>query len=174
VVAIRLETGSEADEPTLIRVGGGEDRAHLRFDRVHCRTPAVVTEGVEVRQQDHGQYRDQPDTAGTEECCVSASSGGGGATQACVAKGSCNSGAALTCASAATCGAGHVCCLELGTPDGSIPTTSTCETSCATSVDAGAGGVFQLCSSDGECKGGPAAGQWFEARALEMARNAKW
>jgi endoglucanase len=28
--------------------------------------------------------------------------------------------------------------------------------------------------SDGECKGGPAAGQWFEARALEMARNAKW
>jgi endoglucanase len=28
--------------------------------------------------------------------------------------------------------------------------------------------------SDGECKGGPAAGQWYEARALEMARNAKW
>jgi endoglucanase len=28
--------------------------------------------------------------------------------------------------------------------------------------------------SDGECTGGPAAGQWFEARALEMARNAKW
>ncbi|MEO8177922.1 MAG: glycoside hydrolase family 6 protein [Deltaproteobacteria bacterium] len=28
--------------------------------------------------------------------------------------------------------------------------------------------------SDGECKGGPGAGQWFEARALEMARNAKW
>jgi endoglucanase len=28
--------------------------------------------------------------------------------------------------------------------------------------------------SDGACKGGPAAGQWFEARALEMARNAKW
>jgi endoglucanase len=28
--------------------------------------------------------------------------------------------------------------------------------------------------SDGECKGGPAAGQWFDARALEMARNAKW
>jgi endoglucanase len=28
--------------------------------------------------------------------------------------------------------------------------------------------------SDGECKGGPAAGQWFEARALEMARNARW
>lgn len=28
--------------------------------------------------------------------------------------------------------------------------------------------------SDGECKGGPAAGQWFEARALEMARSAKW
>lgn len=28
--------------------------------------------------------------------------------------------------------------------------------------------------SDGECKGGPAAGQWFEERALEMARNASW
>lgn len=28
--------------------------------------------------------------------------------------------------------------------------------------------------SDGECKGGPPAGQWFQARALEMARNAKW
>jgi len=28
--------------------------------------------------------------------------------------------------------------------------------------------------SDGTCKGGPAAGQWFEARALELARNAKW
>jgi endoglucanase len=28
--------------------------------------------------------------------------------------------------------------------------------------------------SDGACKGGPAAGQWFEARALELARNAKW
>jgi endoglucanase len=28
--------------------------------------------------------------------------------------------------------------------------------------------------SDGECKNGPAAGQWFEARAVEMARNAKW
>jgi endoglucanase len=28
--------------------------------------------------------------------------------------------------------------------------------------------------SDGACKGGPAAGQWFEERALEMARNAKW
>jgi endoglucanase len=28
--------------------------------------------------------------------------------------------------------------------------------------------------SDGECKGGPAAGQWFAQRAVEMARNAKW
>jgi endoglucanase len=28
--------------------------------------------------------------------------------------------------------------------------------------------------SDGECKNGPAAGQWFQARAVEMARNAKW
>jgi endoglucanase len=28
--------------------------------------------------------------------------------------------------------------------------------------------------SDGECKGGPPAGQWFQARALEMARNAHW
>ncbi|HWO10713.1 MAG TPA: glycoside hydrolase family 6 protein [Polyangiaceae bacterium] len=28
--------------------------------------------------------------------------------------------------------------------------------------------------SDGECKGGPPAGQWFAARAVEMARNAKW
>lgn len=28
--------------------------------------------------------------------------------------------------------------------------------------------------SDGECKGGPAAGQWFQARAVEMARNARW
>ena len=28
--------------------------------------------------------------------------------------------------------------------------------------------------SDGECKNGPPAGQWFEARAVEMARNAKW
>lgn len=28
--------------------------------------------------------------------------------------------------------------------------------------------------SDGECKGGPAAGQWFQARAVEMARNAVW
>jgi endoglucanase len=28
--------------------------------------------------------------------------------------------------------------------------------------------------SDGECKGGPAAGQWFPERAVEMARNAKW
>ncbi len=28
--------------------------------------------------------------------------------------------------------------------------------------------------SDGECKGGPAAGQWFQQRAVEMARNAKW
>lgn len=28
--------------------------------------------------------------------------------------------------------------------------------------------------SDGECKGGPAAGLWFEQRALEMARNASW
>jgi endoglucanase len=28
--------------------------------------------------------------------------------------------------------------------------------------------------SDGECKGGPPAGQWFQARAVEMARNARW
>jgi endoglucanase len=28
--------------------------------------------------------------------------------------------------------------------------------------------------SDGECKGGPAAGSWFAERALEMARNATW
>jgi endoglucanase len=28
--------------------------------------------------------------------------------------------------------------------------------------------------SDGECKGGPPAGQWFQARAVEMARNAAW
>jgi endoglucanase len=28
--------------------------------------------------------------------------------------------------------------------------------------------------SDGECQGGPPAGQWFHERALEMARNAKW
>jgi len=28
--------------------------------------------------------------------------------------------------------------------------------------------------SDGTCKGGPAAGQWFLERAVEMARNAKW
>lgn len=28
--------------------------------------------------------------------------------------------------------------------------------------------------SDGECNGSPGAGQWFSARALEMARNAKW
>jgi endoglucanase len=28
--------------------------------------------------------------------------------------------------------------------------------------------------SDGECNEGPKAGQWFEARALEMARGAKW
>jgi endoglucanase len=28
--------------------------------------------------------------------------------------------------------------------------------------------------SDGECGGGPKAGQWFEARALEMARGAQW
>lgn len=28
--------------------------------------------------------------------------------------------------------------------------------------------------SDGECQGGPPAGQWFHGRALEMARNAKW
>jgi endoglucanase len=28
--------------------------------------------------------------------------------------------------------------------------------------------------SDGECKQGPPAGQWFQARAVEMARNAKW
>jgi endoglucanase len=28
--------------------------------------------------------------------------------------------------------------------------------------------------SDGECNGGPAAGQWFAERALEMAKNAKW
>ena len=28
--------------------------------------------------------------------------------------------------------------------------------------------------SDGECKGGPPAGQWFGTRAAEMARNAKW
>jgi endoglucanase len=28
--------------------------------------------------------------------------------------------------------------------------------------------------SDGECKAGPAAGQWFAQRAVEMARNAKW
>lgn len=28
--------------------------------------------------------------------------------------------------------------------------------------------------SDGECAGGPPAGQWFHERALEMARNAAW
>lgn len=28
--------------------------------------------------------------------------------------------------------------------------------------------------SDGECHGGPAAGQWFEAQALELARGAGW
>lgn len=28
--------------------------------------------------------------------------------------------------------------------------------------------------SDGECAGGPPAGQWFHERAVEMARNAKW
>ena len=28
--------------------------------------------------------------------------------------------------------------------------------------------------SDGSCNGGPAAGQWYHAMALELARNAKW
>ncbi len=28
--------------------------------------------------------------------------------------------------------------------------------------------------SDGECKAGPPAGQWFQERAVELARNAKW
>jgi endoglucanase len=28
--------------------------------------------------------------------------------------------------------------------------------------------------SDGACNGGPAAGQWFQSQALELARNAKW
>lgn len=28
--------------------------------------------------------------------------------------------------------------------------------------------------SDGECQGGPPAGQWFHERALEMAKDAKW
>ncbi len=28
--------------------------------------------------------------------------------------------------------------------------------------------------SDGECEGGPAAGQWFEERAIEMSKNARW
>jgi endoglucanase len=28
--------------------------------------------------------------------------------------------------------------------------------------------------SDGECEGGPAAGQWFDARAIELAKNARW
>ena len=28
--------------------------------------------------------------------------------------------------------------------------------------------------SDGTCNGGPAAGQWFQSIALELARNAKW
>lgn len=28
--------------------------------------------------------------------------------------------------------------------------------------------------SDGECNGGPPAGQWFHERAIEMARNAAW
>lgn len=27
---------------------------------------------------------------------------------------------------------------------------------------------------DGECHGGPAAGQWFDAQALELARGAEW
>jgi endoglucanase len=28
--------------------------------------------------------------------------------------------------------------------------------------------------SDGDCEGGPKAGQWFHERALELAKNAKW
>ena len=28
--------------------------------------------------------------------------------------------------------------------------------------------------SDGTCNGGPAAGEWFQSIALELARNAKW
>ncbi len=28
--------------------------------------------------------------------------------------------------------------------------------------------------SDGECQGGPKAGQWFHERAIELAKNAKW
>ena len=28
--------------------------------------------------------------------------------------------------------------------------------------------------SDGSCNGGPPAGQWYHAMALELARNAKW
>jgi endoglucanase len=28
--------------------------------------------------------------------------------------------------------------------------------------------------SDGTCRGGPPAGQWFHERAVEMARNAAW
>lgn len=52
---------------------------------------------------------------------------------------------------------------------GRYPTTDTGEASLDAFV-----WVKNPGESDGECTGGPPAGQWFHDRAIELARNAKW
>jgi endoglucanase len=60
-------------------------------------------------------------------------------------------------------------CIPFGRALGRPPTSETGEPA----LDAFAW-VKNPGESDGECEGGPAAGQWFEERALEMAKNAHW
>jgi endoglucanase len=60
-------------------------------------------------------------------------------------------------------------CNPEGRALGRAPTTQTSEPSLDAFV-----WIKRPGESDGECKGGPAAGQWFQQRGVEMARNAKW
>lgn len=66
-------------------------------------------------------------------------------------------------------GAGESWCNPEGRALGSPPTAQTGEPLCDAFL-----WLKKPGESDGECGGGPKAGEWFHARALEMAKNAKF
>lgn len=79
-------------------------------------------------------------------CCTTAGMMGGNALNSCAANAAaCPAGttSSASCSSVASCAAGQVCC-RTGGGGGDNPTTSSCETSCAT-------GSVQVCIDDDEC-----------------------
>ena len=86
----------------------------------------------------------------TQDCCLTAGSGGGSAT--CIVKGgTCGGGVALGCTSSAGCPSGQVCCLTIsGTSGGK----AVCTTTCAGGPPGPGGGSVTLCTTDADCPTG--------------------